>query len=341
MAASTDFVPFATAGGANVVSQATYLAESVLGSGFVPGVAPSSVCNKVWRQGTFQGAVLANFVADQLSINVPDDGNLSAAVTNLTNAVIAAASNASNLSSGIIPVGRLPATINSDTTGNANTAYLAAQLTVTPQSANSFYTLALITSGTTVGYSLYNNISFNPSTGQLNVVGNISAGSYLEQGSANSENPTISQVMVTNGTDNVLRKADVSALSVALGGSGSWTTTVTGPFSGSGTLKWERQGTQVTIWCDTDITGTAVTSALMALSALPSQIIPSSNRTVPCCALKNNSVIQTCGSATINAGGTISVGVSIVSGGFVQAGDDFTGSGTAGISAGWSITYSL
>jgi hypothetical protein len=135
MAGTTDFVPFAAASGANVTAQATYIAEPTTATGFVSGEASSADCNKVWRQATFQAAVLANFVADTLNINVADDGNLTIAITNLQNAVTAVADaalsgfatlsyvnstfptianseNASNLSTGTLPAGRLPASFS-------------------------------------------------------------------------------------------------------------------------------------------------------------------------------------------------------------------------------------
>jgi len=46
---------------------------------------------------------------------------------------------------------------------------------------------------------------------------------YLNQGSGNNENPSISQVMVTNGSDNFLRKASVSSLASAIAASGGLT----------------------------------------------------------------------------------------------------------------------
>lgn len=92
MAGTTDFVPFATGTGANVTSQADYIAESTTTTGFESGVANSDDCNKVWRQATFQAAVLANFVANTLDINVPDDGNLTNGVTNLESALESIAS---------------------------------------------------------------------------------------------------------------------------------------------------------------------------------------------------------------------------------------------------------
>lgn len=132
MSGTTDFVPFAAAGGANVTSQAAYIAEATTATGFVSGQASSADCNKAWRQGTFIAAGLATFVADELNINVADDGNLSVFVTNLQNAVTAVANaaltgfatlsyvnttfptiahsqDASNLAAGTLPAGRIPA----------------------------------------------------------------------------------------------------------------------------------------------------------------------------------------------------------------------------------------
>lgn len=132
MSGTTDFVPFAAAGGANVTSQAAYVAEATTATGFVSGQASSADCNKAWRQGTFIAAGLATFVADELNINVADDGNLSVFVTNLQNAVTAVANaalmgfatvsfvnatfatitnaqNAANLTTGTLAAGRLPA----------------------------------------------------------------------------------------------------------------------------------------------------------------------------------------------------------------------------------------
>lgn len=84
---TNDFLPFATGGSANVISQAAYLALAARAAGFTTGTALSDELNKVWRQSAFQAAVVSQFVANVLSINVNDDGNMSAAVTNFTNAV--------------------------------------------------------------------------------------------------------------------------------------------------------------------------------------------------------------------------------------------------------------
>lgn len=92
MALEIDFVPFATAEGANVTDQSTYIAESTTSAGFASGVAVSADCNKAWRQGTTMAAALANFISNVLGANVLDNGSLSTLITQLTNAVNAAAS---------------------------------------------------------------------------------------------------------------------------------------------------------------------------------------------------------------------------------------------------------
>jgi hypothetical protein len=83
--ATTDILPYATAGGANVVSQATYAAESTLGTGMASGIVPSNYFNKILRQSTFMASGLANWMVAQ-GISVPDDGNM----TNLVNEISAA-----------------------------------------------------------------------------------------------------------------------------------------------------------------------------------------------------------------------------------------------------------
>ena len=84
--ATTDILPFAIGGGANVESQATFAADPTTGTGFLTGTASSLKLNKVWRQSSFMAAVIANWEVS-MGYNVPDDGNLSNAVTNYNNAL--------------------------------------------------------------------------------------------------------------------------------------------------------------------------------------------------------------------------------------------------------------
>lgn len=84
--ATTEILPFATAGGADVVSQATYAASSSTATGFVNGIAFPNMVNKVWRQASFIASGIANALVN-LDINVPDDGVLATLVTNLNRAI--------------------------------------------------------------------------------------------------------------------------------------------------------------------------------------------------------------------------------------------------------------
>lgn len=92
MPASTDFLPFATGAGANVVSQAVYAADTAVANGFSSGIASSAKFNKVFRQASFVAAGVATWMANALGANIPDDGDLNNFVANLGLAVRAAAS---------------------------------------------------------------------------------------------------------------------------------------------------------------------------------------------------------------------------------------------------------
>lgn len=84
--AATDIIPFATDPGANVESQAAYEADPQTATGFVSGTAASSKLNKVWRQSSFMAAGLASFCVAQ-GVDVPDDGDLNALVTEIEDAL--------------------------------------------------------------------------------------------------------------------------------------------------------------------------------------------------------------------------------------------------------------
>lgn len=85
--ATNDFKPFATGSGANVLSQADYEALSALSSGFLSGKASSAQVNKALRQGTFIASCLAQFVSNELNINIIDGGDANGFLANLINAL--------------------------------------------------------------------------------------------------------------------------------------------------------------------------------------------------------------------------------------------------------------
>lgn len=85
-----DFLPFATAGGANVLNQSSWASLPALSTGFTSGPAVSLQFNKAFRQGIFGTAALAQLIVNELSIDVFDDGDLTGFVTHLTAAIAAA-----------------------------------------------------------------------------------------------------------------------------------------------------------------------------------------------------------------------------------------------------------
>lgn len=74
--ATNDLLPFATAGGANVMSQADYAAMAARLSGFTAGTALSPQLNKAWRQSAFAAAMIGEFTADYSGLDVLDDGDV-------------------------------------------------------------------------------------------------------------------------------------------------------------------------------------------------------------------------------------------------------------------------
>lgn len=87
---TVDYKPLASGGGADVVTQAAYLAllAGGLANGYVTGVALSEQVNKTFRQATVGVAGLANFVANALNQDVLDDGNVAALANQIALAVL-------------------------------------------------------------------------------------------------------------------------------------------------------------------------------------------------------------------------------------------------------------
>lgn len=84
---TNDIKPFAAAGGANVLTQAEYLALAALSTGFSSGKASSKEVNKAIRQATFIASALAQFICDKSGSDVLDDGNVAGLVTKLLSAM--------------------------------------------------------------------------------------------------------------------------------------------------------------------------------------------------------------------------------------------------------------
>jgi Glycine-rich domain len=85
--AENDFLPWATASDANVLSQTAYAALSTLATGVELGLASSAQANKTWRQSSIIAAVIAQLIVQQTGEGVVDDGTTATILTNLTAAL--------------------------------------------------------------------------------------------------------------------------------------------------------------------------------------------------------------------------------------------------------------
>jgi hypothetical protein len=116
---TVDYLPVATAAGANVDSQATFAGSGYQTTGFQNGLAIPSQINKALRQGSMLAAALANFISATLGISVIDDGNLATLITNLTNAIkTAAGSVAPTCTQNVVTGNRAFNTLYQNTSGS-------------------------------------------------------------------------------------------------------------------------------------------------------------------------------------------------------------------------------
>jgi len=73
---TNDFLPFATAGGANVLSQSDWNSLAARLSGYTAGVAQSQQVNKGLRQSAAMAAMIGQFINDYGAVDALDDGNI-------------------------------------------------------------------------------------------------------------------------------------------------------------------------------------------------------------------------------------------------------------------------
>lgn len=84
--ATNDFLPFATAGGANVQSQSDYAAEPARLAGVIAGTARSALANKSWRQSSTMASALGAYLAAN-GYDALDNGDVNALRDSLTASV--------------------------------------------------------------------------------------------------------------------------------------------------------------------------------------------------------------------------------------------------------------
>lgn len=88
---TVDYLPIANAAGAAVESQADYSGDATLPNGYQTGIVTQLKFNKSLRQLSVMVAAIANYISQQLNIDVLDDGNVANLVTNLQNAIVTGA----------------------------------------------------------------------------------------------------------------------------------------------------------------------------------------------------------------------------------------------------------
>lgn len=81
---TNDFIGFASAGSANIMSQADYAAAAEQTDGVQPGPASSALANKIWRQGANMAGAIGQMIADA-GYNARDDGDIATLKTALLN----------------------------------------------------------------------------------------------------------------------------------------------------------------------------------------------------------------------------------------------------------------
>ena len=91
MALENDFLVFAGASGANVLTQAAYASSTTLAGGYVTGTASSAAVNKTLRQTSIMSAMIAQFICDNAAQPAIDDGTTATLETNFEAAILAIA----------------------------------------------------------------------------------------------------------------------------------------------------------------------------------------------------------------------------------------------------------
>lgn len=86
--ATNDFLPFAGAAGANVLTQPAYVALSTIrANGFISGTANAQQLNKVWRQSSIMASVIGQLIVDGTGLDAIDDGTIPTLLANLKKSI--------------------------------------------------------------------------------------------------------------------------------------------------------------------------------------------------------------------------------------------------------------
>jgi len=121
----------------------------------------------------------------------------------------------------------------------------------------------------------------------------------------------------------------------------TFTATLTGYASGpTGTITYKKVGNLVTLYATAAILGTSNSTGL-GMTGLSAAVTPTQTQVVRCDCMTDNSA-RISGSAQVGSNGVITFLADTVTGALINSSaTGFTGSGTKGLSANWSITYAV
>lgn len=168
---TNDFKTFASAAGANVLSQSQYLAMTSLPTGFQTGIAQSNQVNKVWRQSSIISSMIAQFICDFAGKDALDDGTIATLEANFVAAMqgVWRTKLLANMSLFVSPTGSDSNTGLSASTPFATLQkawnYIVTQLdlngfNVTVSVANGTYQTGMTCNGVILGLGAGNSVSF-------------------------------------------------------------------------------------------------------------------------------------------------------------------------------------
>lgn len=188
---TNEFLPYASGGSPNVLSQAAYAAAAARTAGVVNGTADAELANKAWRQPANMAAALGMLINDYGLLDALDDGN----IPNLEAGLLAAIRGSLSNTTGLFFRKRLTtnttfyvATTGNDSTGDGTSGTPWATIQHAVDVIRNSYDLAGYTATVNVAAGTYAPLAVSGPIvgGNLVIAGASSATTTVNGGSANA-----------------------------------------------------------------------------------------------------------------------------------------------------------
>lgn len=336
MSLENDFLVFAGASGANVLTQAAYASSTTLAGGYITGTASSAAVNKTLRQTSIISAMIAQFICDNAAQPAIDNGTIATLETNFEAAILAIAdtvnipiSQVEGLAAEL--AGFLPLTGNAVSASKLATARNIA-LTGAVTGAVNFDGSSNVSITTAFGSMAASSLLGNPTSSAATpsaitlANGLIFSGTTLGLGAITPSTVSASGSIVGSSTTTlILDTASGGEIYLRPNGSGSATGQVTIDSSGDIAASGAISGTSITA------SGTNVTSGLYFISSTSNVVLaPTGAGSV---IFRPNGTASTTGQATLNSAGLLTLASDCtVNQNFIGAGSNVvlatTGAGT-------------